>query len=118
SVKLATYFEDLEEPRGALVFLPGSTSRQARAQVRQYRDAVLREHPDRKRDPFFVRLPGVPAPTRPGDLVLISGHVWHASFGGRNRWSWTLSFTRAPATERQRAAFARMLRDLTFWPRL
>jgi Phytanoyl-CoA dioxygenase (PhyH) len=118
SVKFAAYFEELDESSGALTFLPAATSRRARALVTEYRRAVHRDHPGRANDPYLVRLPGAAAPTRPGDVVLISGHVWHASFGGRNRWSWTLSFTRAPETARQAVAFSRMLRDLTFWPRL
>ena len=96
TVKFATYFHRLTEARGALVFLPGFTSPLSRARIHAYRTSVHRANPDRANDAYLLRLPGIAAPTRPGDVIALSGHVWHASFGGRNRWSWTITFARPP----------------------
>ena len=49
--------------------------------------------------------------TNPGDVVAFDLHTWHASFGGRDRLAWTITYQRCPETVEQRERTLRSTRD-------
>jgi phytanoyl-CoA dioxygenase PhyH len=93
TVKFATYFAPLDDRSGALRFQP----------------------PPRPVPKGAGPACGEPCATRPGDMLAFSGHAWHASFGGRDRWSWAVNFLQVPRTSDERDALAEMLTVQTFW---
>ncbi len=53
----------------------------------------------------------VRVPTEPGDALGFDFHMWHASFGGRNRLAWAIAYQRSPENQRERALTLDSLED-------
>lgn len=113
TVKFVTYFDDLSAANGALRFLPASHTTAFRARVDRYLGEAQHWTADGGRD-IALGVPSDVVSTGRGDVVLFTGHTWHASFGGRNRWSWTVTYMRPPRKPTSRAAFDQLLSGLTF----
>ena len=109
-VKFATYFDPLAARDGALQFLPGSHYPEQTARLVEYRQRHLQPRHDAELAPKGASLPAYAADTTPGDVIAFDLHTWHASFGGRDRLAWTLTYLRCPSTE---AEHERTLRSVT-----
>lgn len=82
-IKLLFYLDPLDAETGALRVMPGTNYYQD-----SYTHDLLRGQgfPDRMKDVFGVdahKLPGVPVPTRPGDVIVLNFRTVHASFAGK-----------------------------------
>ena len=98
-VKFATYFDALESANGALRFVPCSHHQDARPRLRAYQLARYED------------FPGVVIESRPGDVVAFDLHTFHASFGGRDRLAWTITYLAIPLDEADRAKTLRWMND-------
>lgn len=85
SVGFAAYLEPLDASNGALRILPGSHRPELGAAVARLRA----EHPD-------MALPGLPIATEPGDVIAFDEHLYHASWGGRDRRQWRVDYVADP----------------------
>ncbi|MES2643165.1 MAG: phytanoyl-CoA dioxygenase family protein [Myxococcota bacterium] len=85
SVGLAAYLEPLDASNGALRVVPGSHRPELGAAVARF----LADHPD-------ATLPGLPIPTEPGDIIAFDEHLYHASWGGRDRRQWRIDYVADP----------------------
>jgi hypothetical protein len=105
-VKFATYFDALEADSGALRFIPGSQRREHQPRLCSYRQGWMRTG-GRDIDGCPVQVTA----TNPGDVVAFDLHTWHASFGGRDRLAWTITYQRCPETAEQRERTLRSMLD-------
>jgi hypothetical protein len=86
SVGFAAYLEPLDASNGALRVLPGSHLPELGAAVARFHATI----PD-------ATLPGHPIPTAPGDVIAFDEHLFHASWGGRDRRQWRVDYVADPA---------------------
>jgi Phytanoyl-CoA dioxygenase (PhyH) len=98
-VKFAAYFDALDENNGALRFVPCSHYRDAVSHLRSYQAAS------------YTEVPAFVAGTRPGDVVAFDLHIFHGSFGGRDRLAWATEYVAAPGTEEDRVKVCRWMTD-------
>lgn len=77
------YLDRLTEENGAIRFLPGSHH----PEYSQYVGNYLAQAKERHLTPIndLLRLPSTATESSPGDVIMLSMHVWHASFGGKDR---------------------------------
>jgi hypothetical protein len=105
-VRFATYFDVLEADSGGLRFIPESRRREQQPRLCSYRQRwMATDGPDI--DGYRVRVTA----TIPGEVVAFDLHTWHASFGGRDRLVWTITYQRCPETVVQRERTLRSMRD-------
>ena len=114
AVKINFYLDDLTRDTGALRFIPGS-----HLPADPDRFAILRENnadPDFR--PFGVapsEIPCYAAETRPGDLVVFTESLLHASFGGSpGRHQNAINFMENPKTEAQVARVKSLYEQWTY----
>jgi hypothetical protein len=107
SVKAVAYLEETDEHGGALRVLPGSQ----RLDERVLFD-LMYGPPFREDDTVSAATAAVPAhvvATRPGDVIVLDEHLWHASHGGRNRHQWSACFVLDPGTAEEDLAVRHFL---------
>lgn len=102
SANVVAYLEPLDEQSGALRVLPGSH----RLDERVLRDVL---HGPAFRDDAGYReatraVPSHVIRSRPGDVIVFDEHIWHASFGGKNRHQWSATYVLDPATPEEELA--------------
>jgi len=94
SIGFLAYCEPLDADSGALRIIPGSHRREYGDAIRELR--VNAETP-------VAELPSHVAETRPGDLILIDEHLFHASYGGTERRQWRADYLRVPVNADEEA---------------
>lgn len=106
SVGFLAYLDPLDAESGALRVLPGSHRPEHAARIASFVEG----------EPLPVdALPGIPLATRPGDVIVLDEHLWHASARGSTRRQWRVDYFVAPRDARERAALGAYLDD-TFPP--
>jgi hypothetical protein len=106
-VKFAAYFDVLTAGTGALRLVPGSYHPEQNTRLAAY---SRRRGPARS-EAEAAAFPGYVAGTSPGDVIAFDLHIWHASFGGRDRLAWTAVYQRCPETEPERDRTLRSVHD-------
>ena len=106
-IKIALYVEPLTEETGCLRVVPGSHIRGDPDYLEPLRD----RSDDLDMTPFGVAASDIPCfalESQPGDLVIFTEQLLHASFGGRpGRYQHAITFGRNPVTEQEKAQVRR-----------
>jgi hypothetical protein len=110
-VKFVTYFDPLTGDRGALRLLPGSHQQAVRRIINPYLDQYADARGEADMPRTMEDVPGVVIESNPGDIIAFDLHTWHASFGGRDRYSWTISYLPVPADESDRSVLMSYMGD-------
>jgi len=114
-IKMAMYLDPVRKDSGCLRVVPGSHREPLHSDLLP----LFQHRATPPAHPFGVtseRLPAVPLESDPGDVVLFSQHLWHASFGGSDhRRMFTLNFTTKPTEEAHVADHRRNYESALKW---
>ena len=105
--KVAMYFDTLNEDNGALRVIPGSHRRP----FADHLGPLWLQEEDPGHEAFGTAATDVPCvvlDTQPGDVVVFTESVYHASFGGQARLQLTAQFGPNPTTDEE----VRVLREM------
>jgi Phytanoyl-CoA dioxygenase (PhyH) len=110
-LKFAAYFDELTAGTGALRLVPGSHHPEQNARLAAYNCRRGLARGEAEAAAYQASFPGFIADTSPGDVIAFDLHIWHASFGGRDRLAWTAVYQRCPETEPERERTLRSVHD-------
>ena len=102
NVRVAIYFDSLRKENGCLRVIPGSHRRP----FADHLSELWSGYDDPTSMPFGVMAPEVPCvalEAEPGDVLVFTESVYHASFGGTSRVQLTSQYIANPTTEEQLA---------------
>tara|TARA_Y100000590_G_scaffold280583_1_gene315234 strand:+ start:1185 stop:1976 length:792 start_codon:yes stop_codon:yes gene_type:complete len=100
TARIGMYFDELDEHNGCLRVIPGSHKRPFADNLAQ----LWGQQEDPEYTPFGVvgtDIPCVYLRSKPGDIVVFTESVYHASFGGHARLQLTAQFVANPKNEDQ-----------------
>ena len=100
NLRVCVYFDRLTKENGSLRVIPGSHRRP----FADHLSVMWSEEDGPAGAPFGVPAPEVPCialESEPGDIVLFTESVYHASFGGRARLQLTSQYISNPTTEEE-----------------
>jgi hypothetical protein len=92
SIGLAAYLEPLGQDDGALQVIPGSH----RSEFGRAVGELIARLSGQAQDASTMVLPSYVLATKPGDVIAFDEHLYHASFGGRNRRQWRVDYVVDP----------------------
>ena len=101
-LRVAMYFDNLNQANGCLRVIPGSHRRPFADRLYP----LWSQEEDPTHAPFGVvgtEVPSVWLASQPGDVIVFTERVYHASFGGKARLQLTSQYGANPATDEQLA---------------
>ena len=96
SVGFVAYLDRLDADNGALRLIPGSHRHDFGRGLHELISGRSLLLDDAQFEAWSASLPGCPVPTDPGDVIAFDEHLYHASFGGRNRRQWRVDYVKDP----------------------